>query len=305
MAEQNKDMGNPEEEHTPVEEVPEQEVPEQEVPNVSTDEFGGEIVTEGKSKIVSRVLSMDNYPDNLKVDLQPEQLQNLALLNFKDDITVGNGETKDTQSGKGIINNAISAYLFNALNIIPNHYIRADKNYMLVVAGQVLPIEVIFRFKAVGSFAKRYGIDGAPSLMKMNNGVIEPLIEFCLKSDELDDPLIGEDAMIQMGLIDQETLDDVKNMAIQTANILKSIFTINNIELIDGKLEFIKNMNGTLLLADELSPDNFRLVDSTTGESLDRDIFRTDGSEVTSKYQIVLDRLKAGSEIHRGIYNEN
>ena len=294
MAEENNKEVNPEEEHTPVEETPEQQKPD-----VPTDEFGGEIVIEGKSKIVSRVASMDNYPERLKVDLPPEQLANIALLNFKDDITAGNGETKDTQIGKGVINNAISSYLFNALSTIPNHYVRADGNYMLVVAGQVLPIEVIFRYRAVGSFAKRYGIEKAPSLMKMNDGVIEPLIEFCLKSDELDDPIIGESAMVQMGLLDQETLDTVRKMSIQTANILKSIFALNSIDLIDGKLEFIKNMTGTILLADELSPDSFRLIDFNTGESLDKDIFREDGSEVTSKYQVVLDRLKAGSEIHK------
>ena len=288
MAEENV---NPEEEHTPVEENTEQ-------PEVAKDEFGGEIVIEGKSKVVSRVVSMDSLPEALRIDLPADQLQGIALLNFKDDITAGNGETKDTQIGKGAINNAISAYLFNALSTIPNHYIRADGNYMVIVAGKVLPIEVIFRYKAVGSFAKRYGIDGGPSVMRMVDGIIEPLIEFCLKSDELDDPVIGEGAMIQLGLVGRDTLDTVRRMAIQTANTLKSIFALNNIDLIDGKLEFIENMGGTILLADELSPDSFRLVDFNTGESLDKDIFRKDGSEVTDKYQVVLDRLKAGSEIH-------
>lgn len=282
MAEENENntVANNEEEYSLFEETLEQ--PKIDTP---TDEFGGEIIFDGNSKAISRVTSIDNYPDELKIDLQPEQFGNIALLNFKDGST----------SGKGLINNAISSYLFNALSIIPNHYIKANGNYMLVVAGKVLPIKVIFRFKADGTFSERYGIKGNPSVMKIRDGIIEPLIEFCLKSSELGDPIIGEGAIIQIGLIDKETLDVVKNMAIQTANILKSIFSLNGIDLIDGELEFIKNMNGTILLANELSPDNLRLIDFNTGKNLSKDI-RSDDSEFINKYRLILDRLKAGSE---------
>ncbi len=209
-----------------------------------------------------------------------------CIVDYKDDATAFNGLKKGTILGKGVVNNKMSNYLFQLLEKkgIPTHFIRqlSDRE-TLVKKVEIVPLEVIVRNKAAGSLSKRLGLpEGTP--MKC------PVLEFCYKSDELGDPMVNETHILAAGFAIKEEIDKITEMALKINDILCEFFLSVNIELIDFKLEFGR-YHGTILLADEISPDTCRFWDVHTHEKLDKDRFRRDLGGVEEAYQEVMKRI--------------
>ena len=212
---------------------------------------------------------------------------NHLIVDYKDDATAFNGLKRGTINGKGIINNKMSNLLMQMLakKDIPTHFIKelSDRE-TLVKKVKIVPLEVIVRNIAAGSFAKRYGVE---------EGWIfdEPVIEFSYKNDELGDPLMNEYHAKSLKLVTPEELDIIKHYAFKTNKVLKEFWDKCGITLVDFKLEFGRTENGEIILADEISPDTCRLWDKETGEKLDKDRFRRDMGGVEDAYSEVMDRL--------------
>lgn len=209
---------------------------------------------------------------------------------FKDDATAFNGEKHDQFPGKGRLNAAISAMLFQQLQAqgLPTGFIRhgnAD-NELIYQALDMLPLEVVVRNTALGSFAKRYGIAHGTELTT-------PVVEFFLKRDDLGDPLIPISGINALNILPEGICPNTLTRIALSANILfQGIFQALNIHCADFKLEFGTNPTGELSITDELSPDNFRLRDQTTGQILDKDAFRLDDGDLLERYQTVWQRLQ-------------
>ena len=211
----------------------------------------------------------------------------LLIVSYKDDATAFNGLKKGTIVGKGIINNRMSNLLMQRLekNGIPTHYVEelSDRE-TLVKKVSIVPLEVIIRNIAAGSFSKRYGVD--------EGFVFEtPTIEFSYKNDELGDPLMDEYHAVAMKLATKEEIETIKKYAFGVNEQLKAFWAECGVTLVDFKLEFGKLSDGTIVLADEISPDTCRLWDSKTGEKLDKDRFRRDLGGVEDAYAEVMKRL--------------
>ena len=210
-----------------------------------------------------------------------------CIINFKDDATAFNGLKRGFVSGKGIINNKISALLMAVLEQkgIPTHFIKeVSKREMLVKKVDIIPLEVLVRNVAASSLAKRLGLPEGAKMKK-------PVIEFCYKKDELGDPMINEYHILAMEFATKEELDLITEYSLKINEILKEYFLKVKVKLIDIKLEFGKTADGTIVLADEISPDTCRLWDSITNEKLDRDRFRRDLGGVEEAYNEIFDRL--------------
>ncbi len=213
---------------------------------------------------------------------------------FKDEATAFNGQKRGVIEGKGAINNRISATLFRYLEAqgIPTHFLRLlSEREMLVREVKIVPLEVIVRNRAAGSFARRYGVEEGRALPY-------PLVEFSLKNDALGDPLIYDDAALALGLVSGSELARIKELALQVNRLLKDYFAQRNLELIDFKLEFGKLLHpahepGAIVLADELSPDTMRLWEMQSGAKMDKDRFRRDLGGVEEAYREVLRRVEA------------
>lgn len=208
------------------------------------------------------------------------------IVSYKDDATAFNGLKKGTIMGKGVINNLMSNQLFQYLseNGIETHYVKTLNDRETVVkAVEIVPLEVIVRNVAAGSFSKRLGVE---------EGVVfeQPTIEFSYKNDDLGDPLINDSFAIALKLATQEEIDKIKSMALKVNELLKAYFLKNNIKLIDFKLEFGR-FHGDIILADEISPDTCRLWDKETNKKLDKDRFRRDMGDVEGAYLEVRNRL--------------
>ncbi|HAY33402.1 MAG TPA: phosphoribosylaminoimidazolesuccinocarboxamide synthase [Ignavibacteria bacterium] len=211
----------------------------------------------------------------------------IYLQEFKDDATAFNGLKKDRISHKGEINNFISSVIFSYLkeNSIPVHFLeKISETEMLVSRVNIIKIEVVCRNIAAGSLVKKFGFEEGKELEN-------PLIEFYYKSDELGDPLFSEDHILAMKLADKNDLDVVRKMTKYINTLLIKFFSEKGIKLVDFKLEFGKDKNGNILLADEISPDTCRLWDSVTNKKLDKDRFRFDLGEVEESYQEIKNRL--------------
>lgn len=212
-----------------------------------------------------------------------------VVATYKDDATAFNNLKKGSIKNKGVINNAISSYLFEVLNHcnIPTHYIKKiDKKSQLLKKVDIVPIEVLVRNYFAGSLSKKFGV-------KEGTELPETLIEYCLKSDELGDPHISTEHILNLGLCDLDNLELIDEYALRINDILKSLFYSIGINLIDFKLEFgITKKNKELILADEISPDTCRLWDLKTNKKLDKDRFRRDLGNVEDAYNEVLERLK-------------
>ena len=211
----------------------------------------------------------------------------LLIVSYKDDATAFNGLKKGTIVGKGIINNRMSNLLMQSLEKIgiPTHYVEelSDRE-TLVKKVSIVPLEVIIRNIAAGSFSKRYGVD--------EGFVFEtPTIEFSYKNDELGDPLMDEYHAVAMKLATKEEIETIKKYAFGVNEQLKAFWAECGVTLVDFKLEFGKLSDGTIVLADEISPDTCRLWDSKTGEKLDKDRFRRDLGGVEDAYAEVMKRL--------------
>ena len=209
-----------------------------------------------------------------------------CIVDYKDDATAFNGQKKGTITGKGIVNNKMSNYLFQLLekNGIPTHFEKelSDRE-TLVKRVEIVPLEVIVRNKAAGSLAKRLGLEEGTE-MKC------PVLEFCYKCDALDDPMVNEYHILAAGFATKEEIDTISQMALKINKILCDFFLSVNIELIDFKLEFGR-YHGQIILADEISPDTCRFWDVHTHEKLDKDRFRRDMGGVEEAYQEVMQRI--------------
>ena len=216
----------------------------------------------------------------------------LLIVSYKDDATAFNGLKKGTIAGKGVINNKMSNALMRILqnNGIPTHYVEElNDRDTLVRKVRIVPLEVIVRNVAAGSFAKNYGV---------TEGVVfpEPTIELTYKNDALGDPLLNEYHALALNLATREELDAIKNYAFRINEILKTFWISRGVTLVDFKLEFGKLPDGSIVLADEISPDTCRLWDSATGKKLDKDRFRRDLGGVEDAYREIMDRLKQKTE---------
>ena len=225
---------------------------------------------EGKAKMVFRT----DDPD-------------LLIVEYKDDATAFNGEKRGTIAGKGVINNRVTNHLMTLLEEqgVPTHFVRelSDRE-TLVKKVTIVPLEVIVRNISAGSFSKRYGVA---------EGIVfdEPTIEFSYKNDDLGDPLINSYHALALKLATKEEIETIKALAFQVDDVLKAYFLGLGIELVDFKLEFGRLSDGTIVLADEISPDTCRLWDCKTHEKLDKDRFRRDLGGVEEAYQEVMRRL--------------
>lgn len=212
--------------------------------------------------------------------------EKLYIVEYKDDATAFNGEKKGTIVGKGVVNNKMSAALFQMLEKegIPTHQVELiNDRESLVKAVKILPLEVIVRNVAAGSLANRLGIEEGTVMKKT-------VLEFSYKNDELGDPMINDYHIAAMEYATEEQLDVVKKYALKVNEILQKFFLEINIKLIDFKLEF-GLYDGQVILADEISPDTCRLWDAETNKKLDKDRFRRDMGGVEEVYQEVLQRI--------------
>ncbi|PLY14663.1 MAG: phosphoribosylaminoimidazolesuccinocarboxamide synthase [Sulfurimonas sp.] len=214
--------------------------------------------------------------------------ENLVISEFKDDLTAFNGEKKSSEAGKGALNNKISTELFKLLESkgIQTHFVKMlDDNHMLHKKADVILIEVIVRNIATGSLSRNLGIE---------EGTVLPftLVEFDYKNDALRDPKLNDQHALILGLVDfQDELDKLRRMARQVNDILKPYFAEKGLNLIDFKLEFGKDKSGNIILIDEISPDNCRFWDMTSGEKMDKDRFRQGLGDLTIAYEQVLNRI--------------
>lgn len=212
----------------------------------------------------------------------------LLIVSYKDDATAFNGLKKGTIVGKGIINNKMSNLLMQRLERvgIPTHFIKElSERETLVKKVSIVPLEVIIRNIAAGSFSKRYGVE--------EGFVFEtPTIEFSYKNDDLGDPLMDEYHAIAMKLATPEEIETIKKYAFGVNEQLKAFWTECSVTLVDFKLEFGRLADGTIVLADEISPDTCRLWDTKTREKLDKDRFRRDLGGVEDAYAEVMKRLE-------------
>ena len=215
--------------------------------------------------------------------------QDLYISEFKDDLTAFNGEKKSSEAGKGALNNEISTELFKYLNEkgIPTHFVEMlDENHMLHKKAEVIYIEVIVRNIATGSLSRNLGIADKTILPFT-------LVEFDYKNDELGDPKLNDQHCLILNLVnDTSELDYIRYMARRINTILTEFYAGLDITVVDFKLEFGRDINGNIILIDELSPDNFRLWDTKTNEKLDKDRFREGLGGLTEAYKLVLDRIK-------------
>ena len=211
----------------------------------------------------------------------------LVIVSYKDDATALDGLKKGTITGKGVINNRMSNYLCRLLEKhgVPTHYVEELNDRETVVKKvSIVPLEVIIRNISAGSFAKRYGVE---------EGIVfaEPTIEFSYKNDDLHDPLINSYHALALGLATKKEIEEIKAMAFKINDILKEYFLSLNVKLVDFKLEFGRLKDGTIVLADEISPETCRFWDADTNEKLDKDRFRRDMGGVEDAYNEMMKRV--------------
>jgi phosphoribosylaminoimidazole-succinocarboxamide synthase len=229
----------------------------------------GAKIYEGKAKI----LHATSDPD-------------LVIQYFKDDATAFNAAKKGTVTDKGIMNNKISTRIFEFLEAegVPTHFEkRLNDREMLVKKVEIVMIEVIVRNRAAGSLCRLLGLEEGLALK-------HPVLEYCYKRDDLNDPLINESHISALGLATPEELDKIKTCALKINELMSRFFSNLNLDLIDFKLEFGR-YKGDIILADEISPDTCRLWEKGTGKKLDKDRFRHDLGNIEEAYQEVLARV--------------
>ncbi|MEG1888035.1 MAG: phosphoribosylaminoimidazolesuccinocarboxamide synthase [Lachnospiraceae bacterium] len=210
----------------------------------------------------------------------------VLIVDYKDDATAFDGKKKGTIVGKGAINNRMTNYIFQEIEKagVPTHFIKelSDRETE-VKAVEIVPLEVIVRNVAAGSFSKKLGIEEGRVLLA-------PTLEFSYKDDSLGDPMINDYFAIAIGAATREEIDKITEYTFKVNDFLKEFFKDAGIDLIDFKIEFGR-YKGTIILADEISPDTCRLWDSKTKEKLDKDRFRRDLGNVEDAYQEVFKRI--------------
>ena len=211
----------------------------------------------------------------------------LVIVDYKDDATALDGLKKGTIVGKGVINNQMTNRLMAKMEKagIPTHFVKElSERETLVKKVSIVPLEVIIRNISAGHFASRYGVE---------EGIVfdQPTIEFSYKNDDLHDPLLNEYHALALKLATREEIDLIKKYAFGVNEVLKAFWAECGVTLVDFKLEFGKTADGTIVLADEISPDTCRLWDSKTHEKLDKDRFRRDMGGVEDAYAEIMKRL--------------
>lgn len=230
------------------------------------------LVYEGKAK---RVFNTD---DN-----------NIYRIKYKDEVTAGNGAKKDAMEGKGRLNNLITSYFFERLakEGVDSHFIeRTSETEQLVKKVTIIPLEVVVRNFAAGSIVKRLGFENGQAFEK-------PLVEFYYKEDALNDPFISDDHVKLLGLANDADIAELKRQALIVNETLIKIMDEMNLKLIDFKIEFGKDSDGNILLADEISPDTCRIWDKETNENFDKDVYRNDTGSLIETYTKFYNKLEA------------
>lgn len=230
----------------------------------------GQLLYEGKAKALYTTLDEDKL-----------------WVEYKDQATAGNGVKKEMISGKGKLNNLITSIVFEYLSSegIPSHFIeKVSETEQIIEKVDMFSLEVVVRNVAAGSFSRRLGV-------KEGSVLPQPIVEYYLKEDQLNDPFINDDHITALELATEEEIVVLKKKALEINELLKKLFDSVGITLIDFKLEFGKDSDGTILLADEISPDTCRLWDKNTNNRLDKDVFRHNTGDIVPVYQEVLNRL--------------
>lgn len=215
----------------------------------------------------------------------------MVIMEYKDSATAFNGEKKGTIEDKGVMNNEISARLYEMLNGwgVPTHFVKKlSEREVLCRKVKIVPLEVIVRNVAAGSFSKRLGVEEGSALKTT-------IFELSYKDDALGDPLINDYHAVAIGAATWDELHRIYELTAQVNNILKHFFLQQGVRLIDFKLEFGKTSSGEIVLADEISPDTCRFWDAKTGEKLDKDRFRRDLGNVKEAYVEMLSRISKGT----------
>ncbi|MGI9390789.1 MAG: phosphoribosylaminoimidazolesuccinocarboxamide synthase [Boseongicola sp.] len=209
---------------------------------------------------------------------------------FKDDATAFNAQKRDVIEGKGVLNNRLSEFFMRGLAQIgiPNHFIkRLNMREQLIRSVEIIPLEVVVRNFAAGTLSERLGLEEGTPLPR-------PIIEFCLKDDELGDPLVSEEHVIAFGWASQQELDDMVALGLRVNDFLSGCMLAVGIKLVDFKIEIGRIWDGDfqrLIVADEISPDSCRLWDIESGDKLDKDVFRRDLGNLADAYTEVARRL--------------
>lgn len=211
----------------------------------------------------------------------------VVMVHYKDDATAGDGEKKGTIRGKGVVNNKLSNALMQKLEKegIPTHYVEEiNDRDTFVKKVEIVPLEVIIRNVAAGHFTLRMGVPEGTQFKC-------PILEFSYKNDDLHDPFINDYYALALDLATKEEIQTITDYSFKINEILKKILMDANIRLVDFKLEFGRLSDGTIILADEISPDTCRFWDATTGAHLDKDLFRRSLGGEADAYQEVMNRL--------------
>lgn len=230
------------------------------------------LVYEGKAK---RVFSTDE--------------DHVFRIEYKDEVTAGNGAKKDKMAGKGRLNNLITSYFFERLaqEGLESHFIKKlSDTEQLVKEVTIIPLEVVVRNYAAGSIVKRLGFDKGQAFAS-------PLVEFYYKEDALNDPIITDDHVKLLGIADDNDISELKRQALVVNDMLVKIMDEMNLQLIDFKIEFGKDQDGNILLADEISPDTCRIWDKDTKENFDKDVYREDTGSLIDTYTKFYNKLEA------------
>ncbi len=220
-------------------------------------------------------------------DIYATEDENVIMSVYKDQATMLNGARKETIDGKGVLNNQISSFIFEKLNAagVKTHFIKqVSDREQLNKKVDIIPLEVVLRNVTAGSFSKRFGVAEGLALDK-------PIVEFYYKKDELDDPFINDEHVQFLDIASAKEIAYLKEETRRINALLKDWFEKIGLTLIDFKLEFGKDNEGSIILADEFSPDNCRLWDAD-GHHMDKDVFRRDLGSLTDVYQVVLEKLK-------------
>mgnify|MGYP001029154636 CR=1 FL=1 len=219
--------------------------------------------------------------------------ENILWLEYKDDATAFNGEKKSSIAGKKVLNNEISSLLFEVLHKenVSTHFVERLSNYeQLVKKVSIIPLEVVVRNVIAGSLAKRLGVEEGTKTE-------QPIVELYYKDDALGDPLITDEHALFLKAAGWDELAYIKFLARRVNEILLPYFLERDITLVDFKLEFGKTEDGTIILADEVSPDTCRFWDVHTNEKLDKDVFRRDLGGLTDAYEEILKRIGGKSHV--------
>ncbi|MBO1198931.1 phosphoribosylaminoimidazolesuccinocarboxamide synthase [Staphylococcus simiae] len=215
-------------------------------------------------------------------------VNNELLVEYKDEVTAGNGAKKDAMAGKGQLNNQITSIIFDYLKDkgIKSHFIKQLSNTeQLVEKVEIIPLEVVVRNIACGSITQRLGFTKGDEFK-------QPLVEFFYKNDDLNDPLITDDHIKLLNIANDQEIQTLKEMALKINDVLINLMAEMELRLVDFKIEFGRTADGSILLADEISPDTCRIWDKYSDTNFDKDVYRNDTGSLIETYQTFLTKLE-------------